>query len=144
TDAITDAAVGYVKDFSQGEAPFFLYVAYTAPHWPMQALDKDIAKYRDKYAIGWDELRRRRHERQMDLGLVDRAWRLSPRDAGARAWADETHKEWQAARMAVYAAMIDRMDQGVGRILDQLKTAGQLDNTLILFLSDNGGCAEEM
>jgi arylsulfatase len=144
TDRITDHAVGSIEKLTRTKEPFFLYVAYTAPHWPMHALPDDIAKYRDKYRIGWDELRQRRHRRMIEMGLVDRRWALTPRDERAPAWSDAADKEWQERRMAVYAAMIDRMDAGVGRILKQLDESGQADNTLILFLSDNGGCAEEI
>jgi arylsulfatase len=144
TDAITEHAVSYLRDCGKKKEPFFLYVAYTAPHWPMHALPNDIEKYRGKYRIGWDELRKQRHQRLIDLGLVDKKWPLTPRDSQAPAWVDAPNKEWQDQRMAVYAAMIDRMDQGVGRILQQLKDTGQDENTLILFLSDNGGCAEEI
>jgi len=144
TDALTDQAVSYLTDFAKTKEPFFLYLAYTAPHWPMHALPEDIARYRGKYKSGWDELRRQRHQRQIDLGLVDKRWQLTPRDEQAPAWADEKNQDWQDARMAVYAAMIDRMDQGIGRIVEQLKKSGQDENTLVLFLSDNGGCAEEI
>jgi arylsulfatase len=144
TDKITDHAVACVAKFSKTKGPFFLYVAYTAPHWPMQALPEDIAKYRGKYRIGWDELRLRRHQRLMDLGLLDRRWALTPRDEQAPAWVDAADKDWQEQRMAVYAAMIDRMDQGVGRLMKQLQDSGQERNTLVLFLSDNGSCAEEV
>lgn len=144
TDALTDNAVAYLADFGKSKEPFFLYVAYTAPHWPMHALPDDIARYRGKYKIGWDELRQRRHQRQIDMGLVDKRWLLTPRDSQAPVWADEKNQDWQDGRMAVYAAMIDRMDQGVGRIVEQLQKSGRDEDTLILFLSDNGGCAEEI
>ena len=144
TDAITENAVAYLDDFAKGKEPFFLYVAYTAPHWPLHAPAEDVARYKDKYKGGWDELRERRHARQVEMGLVDKRWGLSPRDAESPAWADAAHKEWQATRMAVYAAMIDRMDRGVGKVLAKLKVVGREENTLVLFLSDNGGCAEEI
>lgn len=144
TDALTDNAVTFLDETSKKKQPFFLYLAYTAPHWPMHALPQDIAKYRGKYKSGWDDLRQQRHRRMVELGLVDRSWPLTPRDATAPAWADAPNKDWFDQRMAVYAAMIDRLDQGVGRILKQLKATGQEENTLILFLADNGGCAEEI
>jgi arylsulfatase len=144
TDAISDQATAWVSELAKEKEPFFLYVAYTAPHWPLQAPAEEIARYRDTYRDGWDALRRQRHQRQIELGLVDRRWALTPRDPEAPAWTDAADKDWQARRMAVYAAMIDRMDQGIGRILKQLKDSGQQDNTLVLFLSDNGGCAEEI
>lgn len=144
TDAISDQAVAYLDEYSKKKDPFFLYVAYTAPHWPQHALPKNIEKYRGKYRIGWDELRKRRHQRQIEMGLVASRWPLTPRDTEAPAWTEAPNQDWQDYRMAVYAAMIDRLDQGVGRIRKQLQATGKEDNTLILFLSDNGGCAEEI
>jgi arylsulfatase len=117
-------------------------VAYTAPHWPLHAWPEDIARYRGKYQIGWDELRQRRHARQIELGLLDARWPLTPRDAQAPPWSDAANKDDLDLRMAVYAAQIDRMDQNVGRLVAKIRALGQIDNTLILFLSDNGGCAE--
>jgi arylsulfatase len=124
--------------------PFFLYLAYTAPHWPLHAHESDIAKYRGKYREGWDKLRERRHARMIELGIVDKAWPLTPRDEKVRPWEEVPEKmrdEWDL-RMAVYAAQIDRMDQGIGKVLAQLEAMDQSDNTLVLFLADNGGCAE--
>jgi arylsulfatase len=142
TDAISDFAVRYVREH-KSDNPFFMYVAYTAAHWPMHAWEKDIAKYRGKYDEGWDELRKERHARLKKMGLVDPKWKLTKRDKGVPAWEDEPMKDWQRLRMEVYAAMVDNMDQGIGRIVKELKRQWQLDNTLILFLQDNGGCAEE-
>ncbi len=127
-----------------GRQPFFLYVAFTAPHWPLQAMPEDIARYENTYAIGWDELRKRRHEQQIKLGIVNPGWALSPRDAEARAWDQTPNKAWDAHRMAVYAAQIDRLDQGVGKIVKAIDGSGAADNTLVIFLSDNGGCAEKV
>ncbi len=142
TDAITDNAVQCIAEHDD-RRPFFLYVAYTAPHWPMHAKPQDIAKYRGRYAAGWDALRRERYERMVDMGLIDDDWELTPRDERALPWEESPLKPWQERRMEVYAAMVDCMDQGIGRLVDQLREAGYLDNTLILFLADNGGCAEE-
>jgi arylsulfatase len=142
TDAITDNAVQFVSEHGTSEEPFFLYVAYTAPHWPLHARDEDIARYRGKYKLGWDELRKRRHARMIELGIVDRGWPLTPRDADVPAWEDATNQDDWDLRMAVYAAQIDRMDQGIGKLVAKLKELNKLDNTLILFLADNGGCAE--
>ncbi len=141
TDAISDNAVRYLADHHRQKAdkPFFLYVAYTAAHWPMHALEKDLAKYRGKYDGGYEPIRRARFERMKKLGLLDARWQMSPQAGDWNAVAD---KAWEARGMEVYAAMIDNMDQGIGRILAQLKKDGQLDNTLIFFLQDNGGCAE--
>src|SRR5699024_1733168 len=146
TDAITDHATGFIRDHHEqaGDDPMFLFVAYTAPHWPLHAHPEDIDRYRGRFDAGWDELRRARLQRLVDEGLLDESWLLSERDPRVPAWDDTPHQDWQASRMAAYAAQIDRMDQGIGRILDALEQTGRLDNTLVVFLSDNGGCAEEM
>ena len=143
TDAISDHAARYIREHDSNE-PFFIYVAYTAPHWPMHALPEDIAKYKGKYDDGWDAMRKTRYERQLKMGLVDPKWKMSPRDGKAPKWADAKNKEWELRLMETYAAMVDRLDQGMGRVVTALKETGQYDNTLILFLADNGGCAEGM
>ena len=142
TDAISDATVEYIDEFAKGDSPFFLYTAYTAPHWPLHALPEDIAKYRDVYKKGWDALRAERHARMIEMGLLEPSCELTPREENVPAWKDEPHKEWQIERMAIYAAQIDRMDQGIGRIMAKLKATGQDENTLVLFLSDNGAASE--
>jgi arylsulfatase len=144
TDAVADHAVEFIGSAATKPNPFFLYVAFTSPHWPLHALEADIERYKGRYKNGWDALREERHKRQIEMGLVDRRWPLTARDERVPAWADATDKEWQQRRMEVYAAQIDHMDQGVGRILDALRKSGQEENTLILFLADNGGCAEEL
>lgn len=142
TDAFTDHAVASIEQFTNAGTPFFVHVCYTAPHYPLHAKPKDIAKYRGKYMMGWEELRKQRHERQLAMGLLDPNWVLSGTDSKSYDW-EASNKEWEDLRMAVYAAMIDSMDQNIGRILRTLDEAGVADNTLIMFLSDNGGCAEE-
>lgn len=143
TDAINDTAVQYIRVLSREKAPFFLYVAHTAPHWPLQALPEDIRKYENTYTAGWDIIREKRYHKMAALGLIDTAvTRLSPREAGAPNWDEHPHKDWDARAMAVHAAMVDRMDQGIGRIIAALKQEGQLENTLIIFLSDNGASPE--
>jgi arylsulfatase len=144
TDAITENALAYLQEAKKHKEPFFLYVAHTAPHWPLHALPEDIAKYRGKYLGGWDALRQARYERQLSMGLVDGRWKLSARDAAAPAWEKTANKDWEDLRMAVYAAQIDRMDHGIGRLMKALQENGQEENTLVLFLSDNGGSAEEI
>ena len=144
TDAINDHAVRYIREHKDKEQPFFIYAAHTAPHWPMHALPEDIAKYKGKYDKGWDTMREARYQRQLKMGLIDAKWKMSPRDGKAPAWKDVKNKEWEIALMEIYAAMVDRMDQGIGNIVKALEETGQLDNTLILFLADNGGCAENM
>ncbi len=142
TDAIANKAVEYIDEYGAGEDPFFLYVAFTAPHWPLHALEEDIARYRGRYRDGWENLRQSRHEELKGLGILDEQWPISKRDPGQRDWSEVANKEWEDSRMAVYAAQVARMDQGVGRIVDKLEQMSLTDNTLLMFLSDNGGCAE--
>ena len=143
TDAISEQAVAMIDDAVARQQPFFLYAAYTAPHWPLHAWPDDIERYRGRYARGgWDAVRTARHEQLKAAGLLDPRWPISPRDEQAPPWPDVPAKQWEDLRMAVYAAQVDRMDQGVGRIVAALEANGVMDNTLILFLSDNGGCAE--
>lgn len=127
---------------SDRSRPFFLYLAFTAPHWPLEVWPEDIERYRGRYRIGWDELRRRRLARQIELGLFPPGTRLTPRHPDSYPWEKEPNPENMDLRMAVYAAMIDRMDRGIGLVLDAIRKAGQEDNTLVMFLSDNGACAE--
>ena len=143
TDAISGRAVEMIDRSITQNQPFFGYVAYTAPHWPLHAWPEDIERYRGRYGVGgWDALRTSRHEELNATGLLNPAWEISPRDEKSRPWADVEHKEWEDLRMAVYAAQIDRMDQGIGHILDALDRHGIADDTDVMFLSDNGGCAE--
>jgi arylsulfatase len=144
TDAFTDYALRFLDEQRGSQSPFFLYLAYTSPHWPLHAWPEDIARYRGRYKIGWDELRRRRHQRMIEMGLVDRRWPLTPRDPAAPAWNSVTDADMRDLRMAVYAAQIDRMDQNIGRVLAKLREMGVEQETLILFLADNGGCAEQV
>lgn len=142
TDAFTDHAIATVRKFSATGKPFFLHLAYTAPHYPLHAPPEDIARYRGKYSQGWEPLRRERHARQLAVGLLDPKWKLSGTDSGAYDWAKANH-DWEDLRMATYAAMVDRMDQNIGRLLGALDTLGLATNTVVMFLSDNGGCTEE-
>ena len=143
TDAIASYAANFVDEFAAaGDKPFFVYVPFTSPHWPLHALEPDIAKYKGRYSDGWDALRRSRHRRMTEMGIVDSRWPLTPRDPAAPEWKDAPDKEWEQRRMEVYAAQIDRMDQGIGQIVETLRRRDALDNTLVLFLADNGGCAE--
>jgi len=144
TDAITDKAIEMIEESARGEKPFFLYLAHAAPHWPLQAPEENIVKYDGAYRHGWDTIRGRRYEEMRKREILQHRWELSPRDAGAPAWADAHHRDWEAQRMGVYAAQIDRMDSQIGRVLDALRGLNVLDNTLVLFFSDNGGCAEFM
>jgi arylsulfatase A-like enzyme len=144
TDLWADHASNYVTELAQQKNPFFLYAAFNAPHWPIQAPEADVQKYATRYAAGWDTLREERHKKQIAMGIVSSKWALSPRDPRVPAWDKAADKEWEIRRMAVYAAMIDHLDRGIGRILDSVEKAGAAENTLILFMSDNGGNAEEI
>lgn len=141
TDAFTDFAVDCI-DQHEEESPFFLYVPYTAPHWPLHANEEDIDKYRDRYHGGWDQLRAERYERLIAQGIIDPRWPLSPRDPEVPAWDEVNNKEHWALLMAIYAGMMDCMDQGIGRIIAALERRAALENTLIFYLSDNGASHE--
>jgi arylsulfatase A-like enzyme len=141
TDAISDNAVNFIEEHN-GDNPFFLYVAYTAAHWPMHAKPEDIKKYKGKFDEGWDVLREKKYKRMLQMGLVKPEWELSGKD-NIPDWEDAELKEWYSSLMEVYAAMVDCMDQGIGRIMNMLEKKGIKDNTLVFFLQDNGGCAEE-
>jgi len=141
TDAISDNAVRYLADHGREHAgePFFLYVSYTAPHWPMHALEEDVARYRGKYDGGYAPIREARYRRAIELGVVEREWPLSPGDVN---WERTPHHAWESRSMEIYAAMVDRMDGGIGRIVDELKRQGAWENTLFIYLQDNGASAE--
>lgn len=142
TDALSAQAAQYIAAHTNRQQPFFLFVSYTAPHWPLQAPESDIARYRKTYAAGWDAVRAKRHQRQIELGLIAPNTPLAPRDERVPAWSLARDQEWEANRMATHAAMVDRMDQGIGKILAQLRTSGVADDTLVMFFSDNGACDE--
>ena len=144
TDAMTDAACGMVREAVGDKKPFLLHLCYTAPHWPLHARPEDVAAYDGQYDGGWDAIRRARFERLHDLGIIDEKWDVSPRDAASRDFrADPPDKRrWEALRMQVYAAQVTAMDRAIGRLLETLRETGVEDNTLVVFLSDNGGCAE--
>ncbi len=141
TDAFSDHAVRFVTEHARQkpDAPFFMYLAYTAAHWPLHAPESEIAKYKGVYDAGYEPIRRARFEKEKKLGLIDPKWDLSAQFGD---WAGVTRKPWEARCMEVYAAQVDRMDQGVGKLVAALKSNGQFENTLILFLQDNGACAE--
>jgi arylsulfatase A-like enzyme len=146
TDAISDNAAAFIRDHAKehGDKPFFEYVAYTAPHWPLHAHDEDIARYKGRFDQGWDRLREERLERLVASGILKDSWPLSERDPTQPPWTDAEHKAWLLRCMEVYAAQIDRMDQGIGRILKALEDTGQLEDTLVIFMADNGACAEDI
>ena len=154
TDFITDHAVQLIDGYAADRAkPFFLYVAYTAPHWPMQAREADVAHYDGVYDVGWDAIRQARNDRQVAMGLCKREWGLSPRaflsslndgESKVGPWDTAPAQAWQARRMAVYAAMVETMDRGVGRIMAELGSRGLDNDTMVVFLSDNGACQENV
>jgi arylsulfatase len=143
TDAFTDYAIKFIAE-QEDTNPFILYLAYNAPHWPLHAKPEDIRKFVGKYLAGWDEIRKQRFQRQLEIGLFDSELGLSERDSRVRPWAevDSVQKMRADYRMAVYAAQVYCMDYNIGRLLKVLEERGNLDNTLIIFLSDNGACAE--
>jgi arylsulfatase len=141
TDAISDTTVKFIRQHPK-DKPFFFYVAYTAAHWPLHAPEKEVAKYKGKYDTGWDSLRILRFNRLKKIGIISSNCLLSNRSVEVSAWKDEPMKAWQVRRMEVYAAMIDVMDQGIGRIITALEERGELENTIIFYMQDNGGCAE--
>jgi arylsulfatase len=142
TDAIADHAARFIKEhhYETGDQPFFMYVSFTAAHWPMHALEKDINKYKGKYDAGYDAIRAARYSRMIELGVIDPEstvnFPVPDKSKETEFW------EWDRRNMEVYAAMVDSMDQGIGRILEALRDTGQFENTLICFFQDNGGCAE--
>jgi arylsulfatase len=140
TDFITDKSVEMIGQYNQAEDPFFLYVAYTAPHWPLHAPDADIAKYESRYKDGYDKLRKERLQRQIKLGLIPANTQVYEGHPLWPKWDSLTpeQKASEAKRMAVYAAMVDNMDRQIGRVFEYLKASGQLDNTYVFFMSDNG------
>jgi len=143
SDSFTDAAITYVRESRERSAdPFMLYLSFTAPHWPVHAPDEDIERYRGKYDAGWEPMRAARHARMKELGILKPDCELSPLDVKAWEETDPERREVLAHRMAIYAAMVDRLDQNVGRLINTLKELGVFEDTLILFFADNGGCAE--
>ncbi len=162
TDVVTDYAMQFIDSALTKDKPFFLYLPYHVAHYPLQALPEDIQKYRGKYRVGWDTIRKRRYEKMMELGIINEKYKLSePTDnihktrghppgweeirediPKYRPWntLSDKEKEELDLEMAVFAAMIDRMDQNIGRLINMLKAKGIFDNTLIMYLSDNGSC----
>ncbi|MFI2741656.1 arylsulfatase [Zhouia sp. PK063] len=144
TDAFTDYAIKFINDTKQQDKnkPFFLYLAYNAPHWPLQAPKKDIDKYRDRYKEGWGKIREERYQKMKELGIIDSSWELSDQDAQQWDSLPQAKKDEMALRRAIYAAQVDRMDQNIGKLMNYLKANNMYNNTIILFIDDNGACAE--
>lgn len=143
TVALADSAVSYVNRYNQSDAPFFMYLSFHSPHWPLHALEEDIRKYENVYKVGWQAIREKRFERMLKLGIFGKQTDFLSARQSKKEWTENADSAWDARAMAVHAAMIDRMDQGIGHVLDALEANGQLDNTLILFMSDNG-CSPEI
>ena len=142
TDAIADQAARYVRENRQrGDKPFFLYVAFTAPHWPLHAPADAVARYKGVYDAGYEPVRRARLQKQKELGIMPADAQLSP---AVGDWDQEPNQPWEARCMEVYAAQIELMDAGIGRVVQSLRETHELDRTLVLFLADNGGCGEKM
>ncbi|QDT07880.1 Arylsulfatase [Rubripirellula lacrimiformis] len=142
TDAFTDYAIEFLDQARTKDQPYFLYLAHNAPHYPLQAPPEDIAKYRGKFDAGWDVIRQQRFERMQKMGLIDDSWKLSPRDPKVETFdsLSDAEKKHLLPMIEVYAAMVDRLDKNIGRVIADLEQHDELDNTLILFFSDNGAC----
>lgn len=145
TDKIGTEAVKQIKKFAGVDKPFFQYVAFTAAHWPMHAPEKSIQKYLSRYTDGWEKLRNERYARMLEMGIIDKKrWPLPPMEPRVKKWETIDHKKWRIRNMAIYAAMVDHMDQAVGKIVEALKSTRQFDNTLIVYFHDNGACPEHL
>jgi arylsulfatase len=142
TDFITEKSLEMIDEFSGDEHPFFLYVAHTAPHWPLHALPEDMEKYKGVYDQGWDTLREERYKGLIEKGIIDPAIATLAKNESGRLWVACEEKAWETRHMEAHAAMVDRMDQGIGRLIQKLKETGEFDNTVIFFLSDNGASPE--
>jgi arylsulfatase len=143
TNAITDTAVKFINEHKTPN-PFFFYIAYTSAHWPLHAPEKDVQKYKGVYDKGWDAIRTTRFNKLQKLGMISKDAVLTERGVSIPAWENAPMKDWQVRKMEVYAAMIDIMDQGIGKIISTLEQKGILDNTVIFYMHDNGGCAEPL
>lgn len=145
TDKIGSEAVTQIEDFVKSDKPFFQYVAFTAAHWPLHAPEKSIQKYLKRYEGGWDRLRKERYARMLKMGIIDKErWPLPEREPRVNDWKTVDHKAWHIRNQAIYAAMVDHMDQAMGRIIAALKRTGQFENTLIIYAHDNGACPEHL
>ena len=142
TDFITDKSIDLIDEFSKDQNPFFLYVAHTAPHWPLHALPEDIVKYKGAYDEGWNKLRENRYKGLIEKGIIKPETAPLAKNESGKLWAENKEKAWESKHMEAHAAMVDRMDQGIGRLIDKLKKTGEYKNTLILFLADNGASSE--
>lgn len=145
TDANTDHAIEFLDEAKVTEQPFFLYLAYNAPHYPLHVKEADYRKYEGRYDEGWDVTRQRRYQKQQATGVLPKHVELSPRPDDVKAWESlsASDKRWESERMAAYAGMVDCLDQNIGRLVDHLTEQGLIENTIIMFCSDNGACPFE-
>ncbi len=145
THGVADFGLKFLGEAAQTDKPFFLYMAFNAPHYPLQAPEAAVRKYDGQFDDGWDKLRVVRHRKQLKLGILPDRWQLSPRPDHIPAWdqLSSEDRQWESDRMEVFAAMIDLLDENVGRVLAYLRETNKLDNTLVLFCADNGGCPFE-
>ena len=145
TDKIGSEAVRQIEAFANSDKPFFQYVAFTAAHWPLHAPEKSIQKYLPRYQGGWEKLRNERYARMLKMGIIDKErFPLPPLEDRVKPWDTIDHKPWRIRNMAIYAAMVDHMDQAMGNIVDALQRTKQFDNTLIIYFHDNGACPEHL
>lgn len=144
TDFITNKSIDLIDQFNKDDKPFFLYIAYTAPHWPLHARLEDIEKYKGKYDEGWDVLRVKRYLKAVELGIIDEKTAPRANNELGKTWVDCIDKEWEAKHMEAHAAMVDLMDQGIGKVIEKLKVTGEYKNSIIFFLSDNGASNERI
>ena len=145
TDRIGAEAVQQIEKFAGVDRPFFQYVAFTAAHWPLHAPEKTVRKYLPRYTDGWEKLRNERYARMLKMGIIDEQhWPLPPMEERVKEWETVDHKPWRVRNMAIYAAMVDHMDQAVGKIVEALRRTKKLDNTLIVYFHDNGACPEHL
>jgi len=142
TDFVTEKAIDMIDSCAKKDEPYFMYVAYTAPHWPLHAKPEDMAKYKGKYNNGWDQLRKDRYSRMTELGVIDPEQVPVSNNQSGKSWASETRKAYEASCMETHAAMVDCADKGIGKIIAKLKETGEYDNTVIIFMSDNGASPE--
>ncbi len=142
TERIAEKSCEYIENFSKRECPYFLYVSFTAPHWPLHARQQDVQERKGSYLKGWEEIRRERYRRQIEMGIIKESWDMSPGYKEVPDWEEVSEKEWEDSKMSVYAAQIMEMDMAVGRIMEKVRLGGEENNTVFLFLSDNGACAE--
>jgi len=143
TDAFTTYAIERLQEYKDEDKPFLLYLPYTAPHYPLHAWPEDIAKYRGQFKVGWDVIRQQRFERMKEMGIIGPNHQLTPRESTAWNQLSEEQQDAEDLKMAVYCAMIDRVDQNLGRLFTKVKELGEWENTLIMFLTDNGACREQ-